>query len=94
MTTSSSSSASPRVAGGAPTPSGRAVVVVLGLDKLEAGLFQALANIFQVDRLVDRYPHDVFQSYESSLAGQEKQLLLHPFASHWTGHRLSLRAAG
>ena len=45
-------------------------------------------------QLVDRYPHDVFQSYVSSLAGQEKQLLLHPFASHWTGHRLSLRAAG
>jgi hypothetical protein len=69
-------------------------VVVLGVYQLETSLFEALAKILKVDRLVDRYPHDVFQSYETSLLGQEKQLLLNPLASHWTGHRLSLRAAG
>jgi len=69
-------------------------VVVLGVYQLKTGLFETVSKILQVDRLVDRYPHDVFQSYVSSLTGQEKQLLLYPFASHWTGHRLSLRAAG
>jgi len=53
-------------------PQGASGVVVLGVDKLETGLFQAFAKILKVDWLVDRYPHDIFQSYESSLTGQEK----------------------
>jgi hypothetical protein len=69
-------------------------VVVLGVYQLKTGLFETVSKVLQVDRLVDRYPHDVFQSYVSSLAGQEKQLLLYPFASHWTGHRLTHRDAG